>query len=565
MPTGANICEKRNLVKLLGFAGTIIFLLFLLDSRYRVLPDSVHAHLPHHHPGSVLTDITLQKCSSANPFSTCRLDPAKWRRIEKDLYLGKGWLQSAWVHVQRKAEEDLTEEDKVVVGISVGRSSPSLEDGNRDWEQRPGGMWVLRSQRKGESDSHRAVTAVDILFGSDAVDPRPGYQLSQTPFDLASEPIARLSIRHDQAKVEKPVKPRIGNNGRFKILQLSDMHLSTGTGACRHAMGVNNEPSKHCEADPRTLEFVESILDDEKPDLVVLSGDQIEGPAAPDTESAILKFAAPLIERQIPYAVIFGNHDDEGDRSMSRAGQMAVIETLPYSLSQAGPQYIDGIGNYYVEVLAPSPSEHSALTLYLLDSHGLTPDEKNYKGYDWLKQSQIEWFRSTSETLKKAKMHTKYTHIHMDMAFIHIPLPEYAERGSNYESGGEFREPVTAPAFNSHFYDALAQQGVVAVGCGHDHVNDYCALRKEPTMDDDTHHKTPHRGPWMCYAGGSGFGGYGEYNGKYQHRRVRLWEVDTNAGRITTWKRLECCGAETRKKVDDIVIVEGGRVVAPVG
>ncbi len=58
---------------------------------------------------------------------------------------------------------------------------------------------------------------------------------------------------------------------------------------------------------------------------------------------------------------------------MPRAQQMALIETLPYSLSVAGPEDIDGIGNYYVEVLAHS-SKTAALTIYLLDTHAYSPD-----------------------------------------------------------------------------------------------------------------------------------------------------------------------------------------------
>ena len=64
---------------------------------------------------------------------------------------------------------------------------------------------------------------------------------------------------------------------------------------------------------------------------------------------------------------------------------MSLIESLPYSLSVAGPEEIDGVGNYYVEVLARGSSKHSALTLYLLDTHSYSPDEHNFKGYDWIK------------------------------------------------------------------------------------------------------------------------------------------------------------------------------------
>lgn len=141
---------------------------------------------------------------------------------------------------------------------------------------------------------------------------------------------------------------------------------------------------------------------------------------------------------------------------------MSIIEQLPYSLSRAGPDDIDGVGNYYIEVLARGKSDHSALTIYLLDSHSYSPDERHWQGYDWIKDSQIEWFKQTVAGLKKN--HKQYTHIHMDIAFIHIPLPEY--RIPESLSVGEWREGVTAPMYNSGFRDALVEQGVVMVGCG---------------------------------------------------------------------------------------------------
>lgn len=141
---------------------------------------------------------------------------------------------------------------------------------------------------------------------------------------------------------------------------------------------------------------------------------------------------------------------------------MALIETLPYSLSQAGPLDIDGVGNYYVEVLARGSSKHSALTLYMLDTHAYSPDEKNFPGYDWLKKSQVDWFRKTAERLKEP--HKEYTHTHIDLAFIHIPLPEYGNEKNTFK--GEWKEGVTAPKFNSGFRDALVEAGVKMVSCG---------------------------------------------------------------------------------------------------
>ncbi|OJD36941.1 calcineurin-like phosphoesterase [Diplodia corticola] len=524
---------------------TIVLILVFFDNHFRVLPQSIHNHLPVHHPGLIITDIHVQTCSSLNPLSSCKLDPDKWHRIEKDLYLGSGWFNKAYVHVKRKREEELNQDDRVVLDVRVGRLDPSMGEKGQEtakWESRPAGVWLLRSSKRHDSDSDKVITAIDILFGADAVEPRPGWEVRDTPMllDTSGEAQeARISVRRGVPhKTDKPV-PRIKKDGKFKILQVSDLHLSTGLGACR-----DPEPKDHnggqCDADSRTLDFVGKILDEEKPDMVVLSGDQVNGDTAPDAQSAIFKFAELFIKRKIPYAAIFGNHDDEG--SLSRAAQMSLLTTLPYSLSEPGPNTIEGVGNYYVEIMAPGNSQHSAMTLYFLDTHAYSPDEAKFRGYDWLKPNQITWFKDTAHSLKDA--HKQYTHIHLDMAFIHIPLPEYALKENSIV--GTWKEGVTAPGFNSHFFDALVENHVLAVSCGHDHVNDYCALGK---VDEDPK-------LWMCYAGGSGFGGYGGYDG--YHRRVRVFDVDMNKARITTWKRVEY--GDTKAKLDEQIIVEGGQV-----
>lgn len=201
-------------------------------------------------------------------------------------------------------------------------------------------------------------------------------------------------------------------------------------------------------------------------------------------------------------------------------------------------------------MLAGGNSAHSAITIYLLDTHAYSPDEKHYPGYDWLKPSQIEWFRETSQGLKKK--HKEYTHHHMDVAFIHIPLFEYRLPENPWV--GTWMEAPTAPMFNSGFHDALVEQGVVMVSAGHDHVNEYCMLSQEVAED-----KPPVPKLWMCYAGGAGFGGYAGYEGF--HRKIRVFDFDMNQARISTWKRTEF--GEIDKRLDEQIIVDGGRPIAP--
>ena len=445
----------------------VFVFVIILDNQFRVLPQSIHEHLPAHHEGLVITDITVKTCSAVNPFSSCKLNEDEWHRVEKDLYLNTGWVSQAYVHVKRRKEEELESGEKVVVNIKCGRLDPAIGEknkGNEKWESRPAGIWILRSSKRHDSDSKEAVTAVDVLFGSDAAEPRLGWKIRDTPLHLDAGPAGHevhLTIRSGRLQKIDPPTPRIRKDGKFKILQLADLHLSTGLGHCRDAEPANHNGG-NCDADPRTMAFVERILDEEDPDLVVLSGDQVNGDTSPDPQTPIFKFAEPLVKRPnpIPYASIFGNHDDES--TLARDAQMSLLETLPYSLSEAGPSTVDGVGNYVVEVLASGTSHHSALSLYFLDTHSYSPDEQHYKGYDWLKESQVRWFKETSQALKGKHKH--YTKIHLDMAFIHIPLPEY--RDEENVIVGEWREPPTAPNFNSGFKQALVEEDVKVVSCG---------------------------------------------------------------------------------------------------
>lgn len=459
--------QVRTAVKLV--IATILFsiALLFLDRNYRVLPPSLHAYMPQHHHGHVVTDITILQCSSVNPFSSCALDPDVWQRIDKDLYLGKAWVSTAYLYVRRKKEEDLTDGDRVVMDLSVGRLDPSANenvntDPDEKWESRPCGLWIKRSTSKFASDSDNAITAIDVLFGDDSVEAREGWSIVGTRLLLESSsgiPGSYLTVRRGVPNaVPKPV-PRIKDNGKFKIIHISDLHLSTGVGACRDAIPDSYQGRK-CEADPRTLDFITRVIDEEKPDLLVFGGDQVNGDTSPDAQTAIFKYAQIAIKRKIPYVSIFGNHDDE--QTLSRSAQMSIIESLPYSLSVAGPAEIDGVGNYYIEILARGHSDHSALTLYMLDTHAYSSNEKKYPGYDWIKPNQVDWFKRTATSLKPA--HKEYTHIHMDLAFIHIPLPEYIGVRNYWK--GAWREYVTAPQYNSGFRDALIEQGIVMVSCG---------------------------------------------------------------------------------------------------
>lgn len=231
---------------------------------------------------------------------------------------------------------------------------------------------------------------------------------------------------------------------------------------------------------------------------------------------------------------------------------MSILQHLPFSLCEPGPEQVDGIGNFYLPILAPSPSRLSLSTLYFLDSHGQIPSFTHNPDYDPIKPRQIDWFVKSSQTQRRSHEEAgNGSHFHLSLTFLHIPFPEFGDSLLKIRNGHR-REPTECPSVNSHFYDTLVKEGISAVGCGHDHVNDFCALLPQKFSDN-----TPRLGPWLCYGGGSGFGGYCSYGEKRFHRRTRVWEIDTSTGRLKTWMRVEYA----KNRVDELLLVDKGVVI----
>jgi hypothetical protein len=268
-------------------------------------------------PNPVVTDLTI---ASSDTLPTLT-GPRTWYRVEKDLHL-HSLVRKCWLFVQLTSEEALSTNEKVIYDVCI-HGKHQEEFINQEWEQRRGGIWLRR--KAFNNDIVRCVTDATVLFGEDAVDPRPQWSLLQTPLSTVADlhtPAPRLSIRHGREVLRKlPRSLTMNTRQKFRILQISDTHMVTGTGICKDAIDASGNRVPNFPADPRTIAFIESILDIEKPDLVILAGDQLHHGIA-DTETALYKVLAPIIKKSIPFAAVFGNHDDEGEHVLSRESQL---------------------------------------------------------------------------------------------------------------------------------------------------------------------------------------------------------------------------------------------------
>ena len=158
---------------------------------------------------------------------------------------------------------------------------------------------------------------------------------------------------------------QFNKNGEFKIVQFTDIHFKYGNPASDIA-----------------LKRIGEVLDAERPDLVVFTGDVVY--AAP-ADTAMRKVLSYATDRKIPFVVTFGNHDNA--QGQTHAELYDVIRSMPFNIQpdRGGVESPD-----YVLTLKSSDGKKDAALLYCLDSHSYSklPD---VKGYDWLTFDQVNW------------------------------------------------------------------------------------------------------------------------------------------------------------------------------
>ncbi|KZT07407.1 Metallo-dependent phosphatase [Laetiporus sulphureus 93-53] len=512
----------------------------------------------------------------------------KWVRVPRNLNVQSG-LMSLNIYYRRTRRHDIP----IVTELRIlpDKETPPL---SADWHKvsrtiSPSGeklyLWYKTDKTLAQMTMTERqtdlVTELDVLFGDNQ--PWYGFEKLDTPVLEGKAIIQRESVWLTYRRGVKPV-PRapplhFTHDGRFKIMQIADLHYSVSAGTCR------DTPLAPCSnSDNLTNTLLGRMLDVERPDLVVFTGDQLNGQGTSwDARSVLAKFARAVTQRGIPWAAIFGNHDDEdGD---SREDQIKYMKGLPYSLVEAGPKDIHGVGNYVLKVKSADASMTHLLTLYFLDSGSYSRGFFNWFGffvpteYDWIHQDQIDWFlqesssidpierpftpdsgkdlgdiwerqaadQVTPETRRLAKPNA--------LMFYHIPVQEtYAAadtdpntgkpldvgqhdlegQGSPKKQDGFFHKGLLQAPESDHVAAGNARE-VKVVANGHCHVTENCRRVK---------------GVWLCFGGGGSYSGYGRVG---FDRRFRIFDISDYGETIRTYKR-----TENDEIVDEMVLAGRG-------
>lgn len=233
--------------------------------------------------------------------------------------------------------------------------------------------------------------------------------------------------------------------GLFKIVQITDLHYKLGV-----------------KASEQGLACVREMVQTEKPDLVVVTGDIIYSAPADSTLSIVLKTFAQL---GVPFCMTFGNHDYD-----FKTPAVALYNQMQKTPNCVMP-VLQGKNTDYSLPILSSNGKRTAAVLYCIDTHN-KPAIGGIGGYQWISHNQITWYRQRSMVYKQKNGGRPVP----SLAFLHIPLPEfnYATANTQCPMYGSRLEKAYSPSINSGMFASIKEMGdIMGVFCGHDHDNDY--------------------------------------------------------------------------------------------
>lgn len=231
----------------------------------------------------------------------------------------------------------------------------------------------------------------------------------------------------------------------FVVMNVSDLHLSDYT--------------QDAVTNFRNFSNVRQMAQELQPDLIILSGDLVWKESSVYAIGRLTEFMDSL---GVPWAAVFGNHDDDGNCDLNYLAD--VMMQGKYCVMQKGDPEM-GVGNYVVNICQGEKIVHSII---LMDSH------RNGK----LNEKQIAWFQWAAEGAGVPSTLVQ-----------HIPIAQYQygydalwdeTAGAWKENSGAFgvkgegvdcsRDENDEP-YDTGIFDVMKAVGTTNMLCGHDHAN----------------------------------------------------------------------------------------------
>lgn len=234
---------------------------------------------------------------------------------------------------------------------------------------------------------------------------------------------------------------RFNDDGSFKIVQLTDLHL------------VANRPEERV----KTLERLERLAKLENPDLIVITGDMTFGGLRPDT--CLTELMQVLTRLDTPFLALYGNHDAEQQMPRPEMSRLICSNSLSINSLNAKGELAD------VDIpILSHDCDTVAYSVIGLDSHDYSKLPQSGT-YGWFSFEQVQWLREQASGSTAA------------LAFFHIPLYEFRQLGQSGDYLGNRMENEASADYNPGMFLAMKESGnVQGIFCGHDHNDDYIGV-----------------------------------------------------------------------------------------
>lgn len=307
------------------------------------------------------------------------------------------------------------------------------------------------------------------------------------------------------------------DTGKFRVLVFSDADIN-----------------------PNTVAAIGAMAETEKPHLVIFAGDVSSGMTSKaELEAYLETLTAPLKERRIPFAAVFGEQDTDG--GLSAEAQMEVYSALEYCVAK-NDLVSGGTVSYFLPVYASGEGGSGDAPVFGIWAMGqtgmlsltgngaandplLSEHRENGTDYGYVSAEQIAWFTENQKILDREAGGAMPT-----VMVSHTPVPEFAVIAENPDETrmlGNAGEPVAFSPLNSGLFAALLDaRSVLGLYCGHDHLNSfagrYCGIE-------------------LGYCASIGYDGYGfggtfDINNKL--RGGRMIELTLKDGSVTLSSRM---------------------------
>lgn len=271
---------------------------------------------------------------------------------------------------------------------------------------------------------------------------------------------------------------------KLKIVQLTDVHIGAGFMSLKK--------------DSNALNAVAALLTEEKPDLVVVTGDiayPVPFQSGTINNKTPAKMFAGLMEKLgVYWTFCFGNHDTELYSLYDRdaIADYYMSEKFPHCIFTKGPEDVDGVGNQIINII--NSDGIITQSVFLLDSHAYT--DGDYLGIKWkydnIHENQIEWYKNSVRELSLRNKDAYEKAVEAEeplksIMFFHIPpvemrnaWNEFADNGYkntenvkvNYGFAGGQGKMVFCGAHDDELFETVQQlQSTQALFFGHDHRN----------------------------------------------------------------------------------------------